>query len=652
MKHISSIKPTIEKGLYSLVKRPDAKAPQLTEVASVIKTFQDEPNKIFLGKLSNRVPKNNSYKILSKNDFGLSKRSHSGSLTKVQNADNSAKIVDSRFKDSKGFALSKGVPALNKELQKRSAHKTDYNYTDPQFYEYKLKGKTIKDMQLSAFQAQGENVDPDTLDATARYQKWREKDKEESLNKNASKIQKLVRGRSVRENLAEGTRALDKFDEDDIRAPDANVKDVIRVGKASRKDKHENAQEVKQLTRDAQQKLKELEQLYNEERQFYADVDKLNKKQREEKAKVEKRIQFLEESGIGEYAKKGQETKYRKREAKEKLENEKALKIQKLYRGAKSRTKNDKYSDDNVRRFITPNPDYDPKNPFDNPHLYHKPLMTPTEYKAVQYTQARDKSNRRISSIKRNKDDPHHIFDDDAEFIDFEKRRPPKVPFRERLEKAYPERKEPLKPLAAPQDSKKEAIREAWEKKDDEMKAKKASEANAHQEEIQHIQTLDSLVSQYDELMNLLQKSTKGNTKTKGRMNELIANVYHGFGKNAGSNTNRKVATVLKQLESWEKAKEEKIAKIEELKAKQSVKFQKKDIKKQAKKVEEVKARLPKSTYKSNNPVTLKAIQAVKEREKQEKANKSKRSIYDYYDDDAKEEHIISNGGGGGGRSK
>lgn len=603
MKHISSIKPTIEKGLYSLVKRPDAKAPQLTEVASVIKSFQDEPNKVFLGKLSSRVPKNNSYKIHSKNDFGLSKRSHSGSLTKVQNADNSAKIVDSRFKDSKGFALSKGVPALNKELQKRSAHKTDYNYTDPQFYEYKLKGKTIKDMQLSAFQAQGENVDPDTLDATARYQKWREKDKEESFNKNASKIQKLVRGRSVRENLAEGKQVLDDIPNEHPEKVNADVSDVIHAGKAKRKEKHENAQEVKQLTRDAQQKLKELEQLYNAERQYYADVDKLNKKQREEKAKVEKRIKFLEESGISEYAMKGRETKYRKREAKEKLENEKALKIQKLYRGAKSRTKNDKYSDDNVKRFITPNPDYDPKTPDVTPYLYHKPVMTPTEYKAVKYTQARDKSNRRISTIKRNKDDPHHIYDNDAEFIDFEKRLPPKVPFRERLEKAYPERKEPLKPPAAPQDSKKEAIREAWGKKDDEMKAQKASEANAHQEEIQHIQTLDSLVSQYDELMNLLQKSTKGNTKTKGRMNELIANVYHGFGKNAGSNTNRKVATVLKQLENWEKEKEEKMAKIEELKAKQSAKFQAIALEKKKAKEADAKFRNPPKT--SNKAVTV-----------------------------------------------
>ena len=39
MKHISSIKPTVEKGLYGLVKRPDAKTPDLSELSKTIKKF-------------------------------------------------------------------------------------------------------------------------------------------------------------------------------------------------------------------------------------------------------------------------------------------------------------------------------------------------------------------------------------------------------------------------------------------------------------------------------------------------------------------------------------------------------------------------------------------------------------------------------------
>jgi hypothetical protein len=74
MKHISSIKPTVEKGLYGLVKRPDAKTPDLSELNKTIKKFQDTPDNHFTSALRKRVPSNNSYKLESKDDFGLSKR--------------------------------------------------------------------------------------------------------------------------------------------------------------------------------------------------------------------------------------------------------------------------------------------------------------------------------------------------------------------------------------------------------------------------------------------------------------------------------------------------------------------------------------------------------------------------------------------------
>jgi len=157
MKHISSIKPNVEKGLYGLVKRPDAKTPDLSELSKTIKKFQDAPDINFTSKLRKRVPSNNSYKLESKDDFGLSKRFKSGSLTKVENPDASAKIVDGRFSDkTKPFKISKGITGLNKQFEK-VIPKTDYSYTDPQFYEYKLKGQTIKDQQLNAFKNQNED---------------------------------------------------------------------------------------------------------------------------------------------------------------------------------------------------------------------------------------------------------------------------------------------------------------------------------------------------------------------------------------------------------------------------------------------------------------------------------------------------------------
>jgi hypothetical protein len=173
-------------------------------------------------------------------------------------------------------------------------------------------------------------------------------------------------------------------------------------------------------------------------------------------------------------------------------------------------------------------------------------------------------------------------------------------------------------------------VREVWEKKDKEFKEQQASEANAHQEEIKHIQTLDSLVSQYDQLQKLLEKaitnkngeiiySNSTKVSKNKEINNLIQNVYHGFGKNAGTNTNRNVTTVLNQLEKWEKDKEEKIKKIEELKAKQSEKFQSMVLQKKIAKEAEAKSRLPPKT--SNRAVT---VQEVVNKNKVQDVNKNK----------------------------
>ena len=76
MKHISSIKPTVEKGLYGLVKRPDAKTPDLSELSKTIKKFQllsegsiHCSHTHFTSALKKRLPSNSSYKLESKDDF-------------------------------------------------------------------------------------------------------------------------------------------------------------------------------------------------------------------------------------------------------------------------------------------------------------------------------------------------------------------------------------------------------------------------------------------------------------------------------------------------------------------------------------------------------------------------------------------------------
>jgi hypothetical protein len=198
----------IPKKMFTSVASPMQKAPVAAVNAPIHSFIKENPDDKYLEKLKNRIPTTSQYKVYKGNDsnFGLDKRITTGHYS-LKPADEASKIIDKRFSEKGSFKQSKGIPLLEKHFQ-MLAPKQNYNYTDPQFYEYQLKGKTMKDMQVNAFKSQGADVDPDTLDPTARYQKWRELDKEESLNKNASKIQKLVRGRSVRENLAEGTNYI------------------------------------------------------------------------------------------------------------------------------------------------------------------------------------------------------------------------------------------------------------------------------------------------------------------------------------------------------------------------------------------------------------------------------------------------------------
>ena len=101
----------------------------------------------------------------------------------------------------------------------------------------------------------------------------------------------------------------------------------------------------------------------------------------------------MRESGIDDYGEKGQRTKERKRQEKQQEEeelNKKALKIQKVFRGKQSRKKpeNSPYDIERVKRFVKPNPDYDPTitNPYDprsQKELYFIPKVTTNEGKII-----------------------------------------------------------------------------------------------------------------------------------------------------------------------------------------------------------------------------------------------------------------------------
>jgi hypothetical protein len=123
----------------------------------------------------------------------------------------------------------------------------------------------------------------------------------------------------------------------------------------------------------------------------------------------------------------------------------------------------------------------------------------------------------------------------------------------------------------------------AWLKKQDELNERSKYE---QEEERQH-QTHSTDIDNYRALTELLESSKGG--KTTAEMNKLIPSVYRAFGKNVGTNTNRKVSTVINQLKMWQAEKDSKAEKIAAYNAQLSAK----KAKAQKAKVDDSKRRLP-----------------------------------------------------------
>ena len=262
----------------------------------------------------------------------------------------------------------------------------------------------MKDQLLNAFKNENED-DIDNLDIQGKYKKWREDD----LQNKATKIQKVFRGRSVREGLNEGINEVLKVPDEEAHTIRGNGTDIIEVGKAKRNrdlkaigDENTLKNRRTKAVNDFTEKVKQRISAKNEEK-------KLEELHEKELGKQLDRQKFMAQSGIDDYAEKGQRTKERKRQEKQQEEeerNKKALAIQKVFRGKQSRMKNDKFSDDKTRRYIMPNPDYDPKitDPNDTKsfkNIYNKPIVTSNEAKIIKYNKAVAKQQRERSTHRR-----------------------------------------------------------------------------------------------------------------------------------------------------------------------------------------------------------------------------------------------------------
>ena len=89
-------------------------------------------------------------------------------------------------------------------------------------------------------------------------------------------------------------------------------------------------------------------------------------------------------------------------------------------------------------------------------------------------------------------------------------------------------------------------VRNAWEKKNKELDEKNKDD----KEQVRQHQQHKTEIANYESLMKMLQNAN-ANSKTTAAMNNLIPYVYKSFNKNAGTNTNRLVKTVIKQLQEW-----------------------------------------------------------------------------------------------------
>jgi len=264
----------------------------------------------------------------------------------------------------------------------------------------------MKDQLLNAFKNENED-DIDNLDIQGKYKKWREDD----LQNKATKIQKVFRGRSVREGLNEGINEVLKVPDEEAHTIRANGTDIIEVGKAKRNrdlkaigDENTLKNRRTKAVNDFTEKVKQRISAKNEEK-------KLKELHEKELGKQLDRQKFMAQSGIDDYAEKGQRTKERKRQEKQQEEeerNKKALKIQKVFRGKQSRKNpdNNPFSVERVKQYVKPNPDYDPAiiDPNDLrsfKELYYKPKPTSNEAKIIKYNKAAAKQQRERSIQRR-----------------------------------------------------------------------------------------------------------------------------------------------------------------------------------------------------------------------------------------------------------
>ena len=130
--------------------------------------FMDTPDTNFQPSLDVMLPETKKFPYANKvSDFGLNDMI-SDKKFRFGNVDNHM-LLGEQLPEERSFKFSSGIKGINDHFDSMAPNK-DYRYTDPQFYEYKLKGMTQQKIAETNWRVQGDDsiTNPDDLDGYAR----------------------------------------------------------------------------------------------------------------------------------------------------------------------------------------------------------------------------------------------------------------------------------------------------------------------------------------------------------------------------------------------------------------------------------------------------------------------------------------------------
>ena len=213
------------------------------EVQEDYKKFSNSPHRD-LEEDNDRLPSTKRFTSSKADDYGLSDKISDKPFTFKQ-VGNSF-LLDEQLPSSTKFRISSGIKGVNEHFDNIGLHK-DYSYTDPKFYEYRLKGMTQQKLIENKWMQQGDDLRTEDVDPTTRAINIREQINVDYADKiinnwRASRDQRAYQdvlqdvkgdkdGKALLNNLYKEENEKQK---NDSKAFKENVREHIQISKAKR----------------------------------------------------------------------------------------------------------------------------------------------------------------------------------------------------------------------------------------------------------------------------------------------------------------------------------------------------------------------------------------------------------------------------------